>query len=160
MLPLELTPPVYDISAKPEKELEVRVVIFDTTDIAMMDVEGTSDVYCRAYFDQAKETHETDTHFRCNDGKASFNYRLVFRIWMSEIKTNDYSLTLQAFDRDFFKSNDIIGSTNINLRQAIEDCLLTQKPLGVSKTYYENYMEDECVEFEYQDENTFFVSIQ
>jgi len=51
--------------------------VFDTVDIIAMDVEGTSDVFVRAFFDSKKDK-ETDTHFRCMDGKASFNYRILF----------------------------------------------------------------------------------
>ena len=72
--------PVYDISPKPAEEFEVRLVIWDTQDILMMDMEGTSDVYCRAFFDSREEVHETDTHYRCQNGKASFNYRLLYKI--------------------------------------------------------------------------------
>ena len=45
--------------------MEIRVVIWDTVDVVMMDAEGTSDVYCRSFFDSKEEVHETDTHFRC-----------------------------------------------------------------------------------------------
>lgn len=72
--------PVYDISPKPVEEFEVRLVIFDTEDIIMMDIEATSDVYCRAFFDSKEEVHETDTHYRCQNGKASFNYRLLYKV--------------------------------------------------------------------------------
>ena len=71
---------LYDITPKPLEEFEIRLVIFDTVDIKMMDAEGTSDVYCRAFFDTKEEVHETDTHYRCQDGKASFNYRLIYHI--------------------------------------------------------------------------------
>ena len=56
---------IWDISPKPPEEFEVRLIIWDTVDIVCMDVEGTSDVYCRAYFDSREEVHETDTHYRC-----------------------------------------------------------------------------------------------
>lgn len=67
----------FDITPKPLENMEVRVCIYDTRDVKMMDVEGTSDVYCRAFFD-SNEAKETDTHYRCTNGKASFNYRLLF----------------------------------------------------------------------------------
>lgn len=57
--------PVFDIKPKPPEEFEVRLVIFDTVDVICMDVEGTSDVYGRAFFDSKEEVHETDTHYRC-----------------------------------------------------------------------------------------------
>lgn len=68
----------YDISQKPAEEYEVRLVVWDTKEIKMMDAEGTSDVYIRAFFD-SKNAQETDCHYRCQDGKASFNYRLKFK---------------------------------------------------------------------------------
>jgi hypothetical protein len=77
-VPAEEQPVLYDIRPKPHEEFEVRVVIFDTLDVIAMDAEGTSDVYARAFFDSKEEVHETDTHFRCQDGKASFNYRLIY----------------------------------------------------------------------------------
>jgi len=43
----------------------MRVSVFGTEDIKMMDVEGTSDVYIRAFFDSKKDPLETDTHYRC-----------------------------------------------------------------------------------------------
>jgi hypothetical protein len=86
--------------------MEMRLVIWDTVDVICMDAEGTSDVYARAFFDSKEETHETDTHYRCQNGKASFNYRLIYKV---KFPRKDYNLTLQLYDRDFFKSNDIIG---------------------------------------------------
>ncbi len=93
-LPPDQIAPIYDVSLKPDEEFEVRFVVFDTVDVVAMDSEGTSDVYCRAFFDSKKEVHETDTHFRCSDGKASFNYRLVYRINISDTKKNNFNLTL------------------------------------------------------------------
>jgi len=42
---------IYDITKKPYEEFEVRLVVWDTKEIKMMDEEGTSDVYIRAFFD-------------------------------------------------------------------------------------------------------------
>lgn len=56
---------LYDISMKPPEEYQMRVAIFDTKDIKMMDDEGTSDVFCRCFFDSRKDALETDTHYRC-----------------------------------------------------------------------------------------------
>lgn len=56
-----------------------------------MDAEGTSDVYCRAFFDSREEVHETDTHYRCQNGKASFNYRLIYKV---NYPRNDYKFTI------------------------------------------------------------------
>jgi len=51
-----------------------------------------------------------------------------------------YNFTVQAYDRDFFKSNDVIGSSFINLKQAFEDVELTKRPLRVDKKYHDQYM--------------------
>ena len=126
----------YDISQKPHEEVEVRLVVWDTKEIKMMDAEGTSDVYIRDFFD-SKNALETDCHYRCQDGKASFNYRLKFQ---EQFPKKSYFLDLQAYDRDFFKSNDIIGSTRIDLKQVFEDVSLTKRPLGVNRSYYNDYM--------------------
>jgi hypothetical protein len=56
---------VYDLTPRVPEEMEVRVVVWDTVDVICMDIEGTSDVYCRGYFDSKKDVHETDTHYRC-----------------------------------------------------------------------------------------------
>ena len=57
----------------------MRVVVWDTKDVAMMDIEGTSDVFIKAKFEHGSgSSKETDTHYRCKDGIASFNYRLLF----------------------------------------------------------------------------------
>jgi hypothetical protein len=48
-----------------------------------MDIEGTNDAYIKAYIENPDGTLqicETDTHYRCNDGNPSFNYRLKFNI--------------------------------------------------------------------------------
>jgi len=157
-LPPEDAPIIYDIRPKPLEEVEIRLVIFDTVDIKMMDAEGTSDVYCRAYFDTRQEVHETDTHFRCQDGKASFNYRLLYHIKHPR-KLN--TLTIQAYDRDFFKSNDIIGEGSVNLQYCIEDACLSGRPLGLTKKYYEDYLKkDKGFQMEFKDDNSFWITLK
>jgi len=78
LLPEECEP--YIITPKPAEKFEVRVVIYDTQDIKCTDPEGASDVFIRTFFDTKEEVKETDTHFRCSTGKASFNYRHLFNI--------------------------------------------------------------------------------
>jgi len=43
----------------------------------MEDIEGTSDVFVKAWINE-NDKKETDTHWRCTTGDASFNYRLLF----------------------------------------------------------------------------------
>lgn len=57
----------------------------------MMDAEGTSDAFIRGFFDSKEEDKETDTHFRCSDGKASFNFRFIFTVTHPR---KDYNLNI------------------------------------------------------------------
>ena len=104
--------PVWDISPEPPKDYEVRVIIWDTKDVPKMDIEGTSDVFFRGYFGEQdksnKQVKETDTHYRCSNGAASFNFRLLYDI-KAPLKNDEYTYSLQCWDRDLFKSNDLIG---------------------------------------------------
>jgi C2 domain len=82
---------VWDIQPKPIENFEVRVCVFNTLDVPSMDVEGVSDVYVRAFFDSKEEVKETDTHYRCGTGKASFNYRLLYNL---KHPSKDYTYTI------------------------------------------------------------------
>ena len=82
---------LWNIVPKPVEDFEVRVVIYGTDGIAAQDAEGVSDIYCRAFFDSKEEAKETDTHYRCDNGKANFNYRLLFGL---KHPRNDYTLSV------------------------------------------------------------------
>jgi Ca2+-dependent lipid-binding protein len=99
------------------------VVIWDTKDVINADIEGTSDVFIRAFFDP-KNAKETDTHYRCTTGAASFNYRLLYTI---NAPMDNYNFVVQCWDRDFFASNDLIGECNLDLKPLIEDVIETNR---------------------------------
>ena len=65
-------PPPLDISEKPPAEFQARLIIWQTSGVADADVEGTSDLYVRAFVNDNKPK-ETDTHYRCQNGKGQFN---------------------------------------------------------------------------------------
>lgn len=97
--------PEWDISKKPTEDFQVRVVIWDTEELEMMDGEGTTDGFIRCFLNSDK-SKDTDTHFRNSDGKCSWNYRLLFPV---TYPTKDTKMTVQGYDLDLFKSNDLIG---------------------------------------------------
>ena len=66
----------WNITPPPMKELEIRCIIFDASDVELMDIEGTSDVFFKVSLGDGPK-YETDTHYRCMDGNCSFNYRLL-----------------------------------------------------------------------------------
>lgn len=53
----------FDISPKPNDVYEIRVAVFDTKDLKMMDTEGTTDGFIKCFFNP-KNAKETDTHYR------------------------------------------------------------------------------------------------
>jgi len=79
----------------------LRVVAWETKDIGLFDVEDTSDAYIRAYLDPNNDQH-TDVHYRCQEGNASFNWRLVFPIKLSAHQQQSV-LTLQLWDKYFLR---------------------------------------------------------
>jgi hypothetical protein len=100
-----------DITPEPAQDYEVRLIIWKTKDIEMMDFEGTSDVYCRTFIDAAHD-HLTDTHWRCQTGTASFNWRNKINI---KSKQPDYNITIQAWDKDIIASDDLIGEFTLDI---------------------------------------------
>lgn len=147
---------VWDINPRPPQEFEVRVVIWDTEDITVYDWEGTSDVYIRAFFDSTQDAKETDTHWRCKDGKASFNYRLKFRIKNPGSAGN---LNIQIWDRDVFIANDYIGGSCLDLNTAIKDATETRRTINVNQKYFESVYKDnpEDMKLQFHDQDSFFV---
>ncbi|RHZ34298.1 hypothetical protein DYB26_005831, partial [Aphanomyces astaci] len=56
----------------------------------------------------------TDTHWRCSTGKGSWNYRLKFTVQMP-MKPEYGRLTIQLWDKDLAKWNDLIGESQLDL---------------------------------------------
>ena len=133
-------------------------MVWDTKDVKCEDWEGTSDIFIRAFFD-AKKAKETDTHFRCQNGKGSFNYRMLFEL---ENPGDNFTLSVQVWDRDIFKSNDFIGDASISLKLPIIDCTETDQQINVNKKYYDgflkNHMGDATLDF--ADETSFWLEMK
>ena len=127
--------PVWDISKKPTEDYELRVVVWKTEDLEMMDAEGTTDGFIRCFF-ESDEAKDTDTHFRNQDGKCSWNYRLLFPFTYPTPNKN-YKMTFQAYDLDLFKSNDLIGQNVLDLGPMFEDSEIAKRPMALTKDYYE-----------------------
>lgn len=68
------------------------------------------------------------------------------------------------YDRDFFKSNDIIGETQVNLKQIIEDCTLVKKPLTLNEKYYQDVLSKgrnpPKFEFDEKDSSRFWMNLR
>ena len=138
----EKVPPALCISPQPEMEFEVRVVIWKTRDIKTFDVEGTSDIYIRSFIDN-KDPQETDTHWRCQNGKGSFNWRMKFRV---KFPRTNYRLTLQVYDRDVFSGNDYIGDATFDFEGFAEDVFASRQGMKYNRKYYKKYVEPKIPE--------------
>ena len=73
----ELDNKKWSLAKEPTRQYQLRVCVYNTMNVPCEDIEGTSDVYITAYIEERNKL-KTDTHFRCQNGKASFNYRLLF----------------------------------------------------------------------------------
>ena len=114
--------------------------VFGSKNVPAEDIEGTSDAYIRAFFDEASYVQETDTHYRNTNGKPNWNYRLLF-----DVKTpleGPMVLKLQCWDRDLIKSNDLICQWEIDITHMITDCKLTNTPIALQDKYFEESLKE------------------
>jgi hypothetical protein len=149
----------WNITPRPPTHFQVRLVVWETKDVKVKDWEGTSDIYCRAYFDSVTKNKRTDTHYRSMDGKGSFNYRLLFDI---EHPSKDHIMNLQIWDADAFSKNDFIGDSSLNLILPIEDATMTNKPVHLNKKYYQTFLQDYMGggELEFYDDESFWLNMK
>lgn len=64
------SPQLWDITPRPPTQLEIRVVVWETTDVPMADIEDTVDIYVTCSLPALPDIAEqkTDTHFRSQTG--------------------------------------------------------------------------------------------
>lgn len=109
--------PPDDVALPPTQIFEVRVVIWKTKNVPPMDsLEGMGDLFIKCWPEGCKP-QETDTHWRCKKGKASFNWRLLFDVELghSTRAMKFPYLHLQLWDRDILKWNDCAGEGTIDI---------------------------------------------
>lgn len=148
----------WNIMPRPVSNYEVRVVIWETRDVKMKDWEGTSDIYCRAFFDSNK-SKRTDTHYRSMDGRGSFNYRLLFDV---KNPGEQKVLNMQIWDADLFSGNDFIGDVSMNLALPIEDCTSTNRQVSITRKYYNSFLNEYMGEggLKFEDETSFWIDMK
>jgi hypothetical protein len=129
----------WKISPEPITEYQVRFIVWETEDMEMMDVEGTSDIYALAYIDQ-KDRQKTDIHWRCQTGNASFNWRLLLPL---RLPVQRPELTLQVYDKDVFSSDDFISGAKLNLKNLVLVPKHLDMPIKFTREYYNDLPEEE-----------------
>lgn len=150
---------IWDITPEPKKDYEIRVCVMETKNVPCVDWEGLSDVYIRAYCDD-KDKKDTDTHFRCSDGAASFNWRLKFDV--QGPRKDELQLVLQAWDFDVFGSNDYICEWVVDLDKLFNCVRQSQQP-GYYNRSFKTLLEagmkpEEKNKYQFNDDETIWVT--
>ena len=157
---INMTP--WQITPEPASKVELRLVIWETEEMRMMDVEDTSDIYVTAFVD-SKEKQSTDVHYRCQTGCASFNWRIVLQLDVPRVNNK---LTLHCYDKDIFSKDDYISGAIIDLSYLIKIPQNLDVSIALSKEYVESVSSQErknydSIEFltdgEDKDKNKFWV---
>nr|XP_019952111.1 PREDICTED: fer-1-like protein 4 [Paralichthys olivaceus] len=141
MFPTDVpAPPPVDIKPRLPEQYELRVIIWNTDDVFLDDVnpftgDPSSDIYVKGWIKGMEgEKQETDVHFNSLTGEGNFNWRFVFRFdYLPTEKEVVYKkkesffsleesefrqpavLTLQVWDYDRIAANDFLGSIELRL---------------------------------------------
>ncbi|KAK4314305.1 hypothetical protein Pmani_014456 [Petrolisthes manimaculis] len=134
----ELPPPV-DITPRQPHKYFLRVVVYNVFDAPLQETsvvsrEKMSDVYVKGWLQGTNDVQKTDIHYRCMDGDANFNWRLLFpvevieaeQVMLVEYKEHPWSLTstqlrrpphltLQLWDNDLISRDDYLSETTLDL---------------------------------------------
>jgi hypothetical protein len=128
LLPLadaKKNPPV-NICPIPPMLFEVRVIVWGTREITIMDeITQQNDLYvtCHCQGPNINQKESTDTHLRSKNGLANFNWRMIYPMHLPG-KTWP-RLRFQVWDKDFFSSNDSICETILSLKGLCKHVLKT-----------------------------------
>ena len=139
---LNMTP--WQIAPEPLSKLELRLVVWETEEMRMMDFEDTSDIYVTAFVDQDKK-QSTDVHFRCMTGNASFNWRIVMQLDVPRVNNKLY---LHCYDKDIFSKDDFISGAEIDLNDFIKIPKDLDVPITFSKDYVDSVPQEEKAKYQ------------
>ena len=131
----------WNIQPEPESLLECRFIVYETEEMENLDIEDTSDIYILSYID-IKDQHSTDIHYRCQTGRASFNWRNKIPI---QLPRNKFDLTIQVYDNDILARDDYICGSRMNLKYLINYANILDSPIILSRDYYMKLPENEKI---------------
>eukprot|EP01091_Cochliopodium_minus_P016955 TRINITY_DN6513_c0_g1_i1.p1 TRINITY_DN6513_c0_g1~~TRINITY_DN6513_c0_g1_i1.p1 ORF type:complete len:1344 (+),score=430.13 TRINITY_DN6513_c0_g1_i1:61-4092(+) len=104
--------PIEVISPPVPIPFELRAVIWNTKDCVFKDDNG-NDIFVSAKL-EGKKRQKTDIHWRSEDGKGAFNYRMIWKDVVLPMKWPRFNI--QIWDKDVLSPNEAIAEAVINLR--------------------------------------------
>lgn len=150
----------WDISPPPVIDLELRLIVWETSGIPMMDDEGTSDIYVVSFVDTDLK-QSTDCHYRCQTGRGSFNWRVILPLSTPSDKSK---LQVQVFDNDFFSFDDYISGCTLDLARIMKEVYYLDIPIKFSRSYWDGLtaQEKQGLEIQFQDgeEDKFWINLK
>lgn len=150
----------WDISPPPKVELEMRLIIWETEDTPVGDVEDMSDYFVVAFVD-SNDQQSTDVHYRCEKGNnASFNWRIVLPIIFPRDNTK---INLQLMDNDIFSFNDYLSSNQLEINKILKNVYDLDIPMKLDRNFYDaleaNYRKNLDIEFRSGENEKFWLQL-
>ncbi|KAL5291464.1 hypothetical protein ACFFRR_010702, partial [Megaselia abdita] len=75
-------PPPIDITPAPARKYELRVIIYNTSDVIMAEKnffgQKMTDIFVKGWLEDNEKSQITDTHHRSLNGEGMFNWRMIF----------------------------------------------------------------------------------
>ncbi|XP_070695599.1 fer-1-like protein 4 [Pempheris klunzingeri] len=153
MFPTDVpAPPPVDIKPRLPEQYELRVIIWNTDDVFLDDVNPftgapSSDIYVKGWIKGMEgDKQETDVHFNSLTGEGNFNWRFVFcfdylptekevvykkKESIFSLEASEFRqpavLTLQVWDYDRIAANDFLGSIELRLNDMVRPAKSSSK---------------------------------
>lgn len=111
-----------DLRRPPDTELEVRLVVWGAINVKLVkgeyvNVKFSTMFDCKEYNGEYPAKQETDIHFGSKDGKAVFNWRMVYP--KIRMPTNSCTILVQLYHYELL-GDTFIGSLNLDLKKYVE----------------------------------------
>ncbi|MCL4135524.1 UNVERIFIED_CONTAM: hypothetical protein GTU68_054722, partial [Idotea baltica] len=127
-----------DITPRRPSKYSLRICIYNVYEVPLQETniagDHMSDVYLKGWLQGTENVQKTDIHYRCLDGEANFNWRMVFPFDFLEAEqmmvvtkkmsllsskeaqeTRPPHLTLQLWDNDLILSDDYLSEMTVDL---------------------------------------------